>query len=735
LDPAALVACTPRLVAALQTGNLQAQALACQLLHMLPPNALAPHAPALARHLASNTDREAGEALVSMLTKLDLSADPDVRPALRAALESDRSRVRENALEVLEKQSAEALAAHVPALFRCLLTIWGSKPDDDDDDDDMIPLLEAVQSLFKRVDPWELAKHTDLFIKALCDIGTDVYVRELAMDVVCLLPAAALAPHAQLLLQALRQPDGGEHCSAWGMRFRAAEALLKLELPLLSAMMPEVLAAAADGGVCDGATNFLSQLPPAMLAQHIPAVLRALVYRSCASEEEGMKVLRRVDPCTLAAHTAAMREPLRHNDIDVRRNALTLLGAFPSHPIAEHAEDVRTLLLDSDPLVSKLAAEVLAKLPTKGLADELSTLLERPEYAGHRAGWLPVLATLSGSAAPSPAVLRLLHDADPAVRASAVATLARLDQSALQEHVGLLLTALGDSDAKVRKAAMEAFIHLPVAALAEHVLQCLPRLKDPAWEVREAARQALGKVDKLALAAHTEPLLGMLPDGSLTISWDVWGVIELLPPAALAPHLVWLIDMLCKTGIGFLPDVQHNVQKVVALMPPNDVALAVGIELHQASLRKKIALDSVFIHLPPATLSPHAPLLLILTRDDDPRVKLIAFDTLSQLEPAELAKYPPALLTLGLQDLEPAVRCTAIGAVGRLPPDVLAPEAARVLRMLWDPDSCVREVAMQQAEEMRIQFGASPPLKEELRRVAVEACTAARDALAAGLLS
>jgi HEAT repeat protein len=102
-------------------------------------------------------------------------------------------------------------------------------------------------------------------------------------------------------------------------------------------------------------------------------------------------------------------------------------------------------------------------------------------------------------------------------------------------------------------------------------------------------------------------------------------------------------------------------------------------------------------------------------------VRAGAFRTLAKLEPADLAKSLPEPLLKGLTDPDESVRRAAIGAVCRLPPDVLAPNAAQVLRMLWDSSWLVREEAMQRTGEMLSQLRASP-LREQLRRAAVEAC-------------
>jgi hypothetical protein len=118
-----------------------------------------------------------------------------------------------------------------------LLTIWEleAKNECGNEDPEQLSLLRAAAlTRLERVDPCELAKHTDLLINTLGDKGRLIRVREAAMDVLHLLPAAALAPYTQLLLQALRQPDEGGGSSAMRIRMLAADVLGDPEMPILA---------------------------------------------------------------------------------------------------------------------------------------------------------------------------------------------------------------------------------------------------------------------------------------------------------------------------------------------------------------------------------------------------------------------------------------------------------------------------------------------------------------------
>jgi hypothetical protein len=105
-----LAACTPQLVAALQNGDFEAQALAYDLLGLLPPHALAPYAPTLLRQLVTS---EANAASISVLSKLDLSANPETQAALWEALLSDSWTVRHNAIS--DREATHGIAGRARA--------------------------------------------------------------------------------------------------------------------------------------------------------------------------------------------------------------------------------------------------------------------------------------------------------------------------------------------------------------------------------------------------------------------------------------------------------------------------------------------------------------------------------------------------------------------------------------------------------------------------------------------
>jgi hypothetical protein len=192
------------------------------------------------------------------------------------------------------------------------------------------------------------------------------------------------------------------------IRETATEVLCPLELPVLAALLPELLATLHDPVACDGAMLALSKLPPAMLSDHIGTLLRTLLYQfeMCFPERgTGLLILARMEPAELAAHTDEFQEALLHTDERVRRTALKVLKLFPLASIAAYAATLRDFLADPDSLdVQELAAELLARLQQPALADGLDTLHTQPVG---RARLLQVLGELPASTAPPPAAVRI----------------------------------------------------------------------------------------------------------------------------------------------------------------------------------------------------------------------------------------------------------------------------------------------------------------------------------------
>jgi hypothetical protein len=336
------------------------------------------------------------------------------------ALESDDFEVRVDALRALEKQQAGDLAAYAPALLQVLLTFEKLASEDVDYPDPEERPEEKMRKrafkLLRRVDPSELVEHMKPVFAALSDSDGPVTVREMGMKAVSLLPPAAVAPHAQLVMHRMREPDDEqmryheEDCEIGPrMRETASKVLSRLELPVLAGLLPELLAALEDDFLCDDALRVLSKPPPAMLPDHIRAVVCALCY-GCkllySQQDAGLRILGQMVRAALAAHTDVLEEALCHSISRIQISALHALQKFPRASIAVHAATLRDMLAVPDcSSIQALAVELLTGLPGRALADRLATLPAQPKVL---AGLLQALGKLpaSASAALPPAAVQ-----------------------------------------------------------------------------------------------------------------------------------------------------------------------------------------------------------------------------------------------------------------------------------------------------------------------------------------
>jgi HEAT repeat protein len=153
-------------------------------------------------------------------------------------------------------------------------------------------------------------------------------------------------------------------------------------------------------------------------------------------------------------------------------------------------------LTDPDAHVRAVAAEALGAIHPKDPA-VVAALTERlkTDDARHAARALASFGT-EGQAA-GPALIELLHHADPAERWSAAWALGRLR---VGDAVGPLTAALKDEDAEVREHAAEALGDIgPASAPAVGALTAA--LKDPNFRVRRDAARSLSQIGPPAAPA------------------------------------------------------------------------------------------------------------------------------------------------------------------------------------------------------------------------------------------
>ena len=103
--------------------------------------------------------------------------------------------------------------------------------------------------------------------------------------------------------------------------------------------------------------------------------------------------------------------------------------------------------------------------------------------------------------------------------------------------------------------------------------------------------------------------------------------------------------------------------------------------------------DQTLGRLAPATLLPHADVVLASLEDSGAAVRRIALKALGRLDPATLAQHSDAVVAR-LDDSEAAVRKSALETLAALEPTALCHYAAALGMGAKDADEGVREVAL-----------------------------------------
>ena len=138
--------------------------------------------------------------------------------------------------------------------------------------------------------------------------------------------------------------------------------------------------------------------------------------------------------------------------------------------------------------------------------------LEAEEWHVRRAAVVSVgKLDAAGVAECAEALLRLVDDADPDVRRTALHVIEeRVDPATLAAHADAMLLRLGSPDAGVRGAALAVLARIEPAALAEHTAVLVELLRDPHPHVRRAAVEALTRLDPCLLYTSPSPRDGLL---------------------------------------------------------------------------------------------------------------------------------------------------------------------------------------------------------------------------------
>jgi HEAT repeat protein len=270
------------------------------------------------------------------------------------------------------------------------------------------------------------------------------------------------------------------------------------------------------------------------------------------------RTLRKVPVSELAEHTSIFLQLLDRNLSQVRRAALEVMCMLPPAALAAHAAVVvRMVIYDGEGDVRDSATGTLSTVDRSVLAEHASIIVEAlgDGVADTRIRAFNLLKLLwsEDRAVHTPAIMRVaILDPEREVRALAIFLLHWLNVEVLTEHASVILEALGHSVAGVREQALNVFTKLPLASLAPLTTTVIRRtMSDPDWSVRVRATRALSTTRALssaevsALASeHVLILRDMLGYRKADARKFALKVMGKLPPAAMAPHVSAVVEML-----------------------------------------------------------------------------------------------------------------------------------------------------------------------------------------------
>ena len=108
--------------------------------------------------------------------------------------------------------------------------------------------------------------------------------------------------------------------------------------------------------------NTLGKLEPAMLAQHVDALVPMLEDSDADVRNIASETLAKLDPATLAQHADALVAMLDDSKGYVRKTALKSLGKLEPAKLAQYTDALVAMIEDSDEYVRREALTTLRKL-------------------------------------------------------------------------------------------------------------------------------------------------------------------------------------------------------------------------------------------------------------------------------------------------------------------------------------------------------------------------------------
>jgi len=411
--------------------------------------------------------------------------------------------------------------------------------------------IDAEQHFFAVADP--------LVLSSLCAFLDIESLRAVPLAIRSLQAEAFLELQLQVVQQLLTGDEGIRDRKV--VRDVASIGLRLLRSPRLSLHVPALLPMLKhdDEFVRRGALYALCGLDSALLAEHVPEVLRMLGGDTSMDVlEQAVATLDQLDDVDIAPHVPALMQAYSCADMNHEEYVEEALTNVPRAVLALHASHVSSLLLlgrgDS---CARFAMTTLAEMGSAYLAPHVHTLLDLPDGDGDcdgdmREAAFDTLAKLDPSvlAEHVEALMGGFSDVEEEVRLSALIALQTLSSDLLAPHLRILLDALEDGGSYVRSCTMELLGSLDAALLGQQLPVVLRWLfagggdDDDATDVRRVAWETLSKLDSAQLAGQIPALLGCVPDASDRVTFAALSTLGKLDAAVLVEHVPRLLQLL-----------------------------------------------------------------------------------------------------------------------------------------------------------------------------------------------
>lgn len=322
-------------------------------------------------------------------------------------------------------------------------------------------------------------------------------------------------------------------------------------------------------------------LSESKLVGAVPALIKSLQDQNKTVRIASIKTLGKIGP-EAASSTSALRKILKSPDDEVREKVLGSLGEIGPEAKLAIPDLIDILLKDRNADIRSATASALGSIDRKDPSVIAALIAAFKDEDANVAGLAALAIGMSKNDAAVPALMEVLEDSNPNLRARSVEALGLIGVKA-KEVVPALTQALKDSDDDVRAKASEALGAF--GAEAESAVASLTEaLEDRIPVVRANAASSLGAIGPRAIAA-LPVLIEKLNDRVEIVGEAIARALGRISPEAAPSLLGALADknsFVPRQAIVFaLTDIATTLQDDAKVMSDTDLGRSIAV-LQQA---------------------------------------------------------------------------------------------------------------------------------------------------------